>query len=162
MQSLEMSQKVTAANYDEATYLVSNPDVAAAVVRGGLGNGRLHFDQHGIHEGRRARMTAHLGPLRRTKLDRLLPALRLDLPHVRRDDKFDFLTGELRQQGAIVDTHNVSSHPYSPAVVAMIHRCADGLVLDCGAGLRDVYFKAAFCRQRVRRRHFDRRAGTCT
>jgi hypothetical protein len=135
-----MSQKVTAASFDEVTYLAANPDVAAAVARGGLGNGRLHFDQYGIHEGRRARMTAHMAPLRRTKVDRLLPVMRLDQSHVRRGDKFDFLTDELRRQGAIVDTLNVGSHSYSPAVVAMIHRCSDGLVLDCGAGLRDVYF----------------------
>jgi hypothetical protein len=140
MQSLEMSHVVTAANYDEAAYLAANPDVAEALMAGNVSNGRQHFDLYGIHEGRRARATAHLPPLRQTKLDRLLPVLRLDLPHVRRDDKFDFLTAELRQEGAIVDTHNVASNPYSPAVLAMIARCSDGLVLDCGAGLRDIYF----------------------
>jgi SAM-dependent methyltransferase len=140
VRNLEMSQVVTAANYDEAAYLAANPDVAEALRAGHILNGRQHFDHYGIHEGRRARMAAHLPPLRRTKLERLLPVLRLDMPHVRRGDTFDFLTDALRQEGAIVDTHNVASNPYSLGVLAMIERCAQGLVLDCGAGLRDVYF----------------------
>jgi SAM-dependent methyltransferase len=140
VRNLEMSQVVTAANYDEAAYLAANPDVAEALRAGHILNGRQHFDHYGIHEGRRARMAAHLPPLRRTKLERLRPVLRLDMPHVRRGDTFDFLTDALRREGAIVDTHNVASNPYSPGVLAMIERCAQGLVLDCGAGLRDIYF----------------------
>ena len=62
------------------------------------------------------------------------------MPHVRRGEKFDFLTAELRRDGAIVDTHNVASNPYAPSVVAMIDRYAEGLVLDCGAGMRDIYY----------------------
>jgi hypothetical protein len=62
MQSLEMSHVVTAANYDEAAYLAANPDVAEALMAGNVSNGRQHFDLYGIHEGRRARATAHLPP----------------------------------------------------------------------------------------------------
>ena len=40
MQSLEISQVVTAANYDEAAYLASNPDVAEALAAGNLDTGR--------------------------------------------------------------------------------------------------------------------------
>src|SRR5271166_5856074 len=140
MRSLRVDDVVTFANYDEDAYLASNPDVAQAVEARALLNGRQHFELYGAREQRRARMTAGLCDIRRNKMQRLLPALRLNLPHVRRGDKFDFLTAELRQVGAIVDTQNVSSHPYSPAVAAMIDRYADGLVLDCGAGLRDIYY----------------------
>jgi SAM-dependent methyltransferase len=84
-------------------------------------------------------LTAGVPALRGTKMQRLLPSLRLSLPHVQRDGKFDFLTAKPRQRGAIVDTPNVSAHPYSPSGVAMIDRYAEGLVLDCGAGMRDVY-----------------------
>lgn len=106
-----MSQVVTAANYDEAAYLAANPHVAEALRAGHILNGRQRFDRYGIQEGRRARMAARLSPLRRTKLHRLQPVLRLDMPHVRRGDTFDFLTDTLRQEGAIVHTHSVASNP---------------------------------------------------
>jgi SAM-dependent methyltransferase len=141
MRSLEIDRVVTLANFDEAAYLAANPDVAQVVAaRAGLESGRQHFELYGINEQRRARITSGLNDLRRTKMQRLLPALRLDRPHLRRGDTFDFLTAELRQDGAIADTQNVSSNPYSAALAAMIGRYPDGLVLDCGAGLRDVYY----------------------
>ena len=43
-----------AADYDEATYLEENPDVAAAYEAGQIADLRLHFVQVGYFEGRRA------------------------------------------------------------------------------------------------------------
>jgi SAM-dependent methyltransferase len=140
MRSLSIDHAMTSANFDEAAYLASNPDVARVVAVAGFTSGRQHFELYGNQEHRRARLTGGLTALRRTKMERLRPALRLDLPHIRRGDKLDFLTDELRREGAVVDTSNVSGHPYSPAVLAMIGRCTNGLVLDCGAGRRDIYY----------------------
>lgn len=58
----------------------------------------------------------------------------------RSDARYDFLTPELRASFGIVDTQNVSSNGYDGEALNIIHRLRDGLVLDCGAGLRDRYF----------------------
>jgi SAM-dependent methyltransferase len=56
-------------------------------------------------------------------------------------DKYDFLTENLRREAAIVDTVNVSANLYPPDATALIERYADGLVLDCGAGKRGIYYE---------------------
>lgn len=55
---------------------------------------------------------------------------------------FDFLSSELRAISRIADTANVSSLPYGEwELPALIEAYADGLILDCGSGLRDVYYQ---------------------
>jgi SAM-dependent methyltransferase len=68
------------------------------------------------------------------------PLLRLDLPHRRRGPKYDFLTDALRREAGIVDTDAVSEHNYDGYALKLIDECSDGLVLDCGAGRRPVYY----------------------
>lgn len=131
----------TSANFNEADYLASNPDVAQAVAAGAIPTGRAHFDAYGQREGRRLHLTAPIEPLRRAKLKRLQPLLKRGMPHQRHGLVYDFLTDDLRRLGAIEDTHAVSANAYSPALVDLVQRHAGGLVLDCGAGRRDVYFE---------------------
>lgn len=52
----------------------------------------------------------------------------------------DFLTPELRAKFNIVSTDNVSSNHYDGEALNIIHRLRDGLVLDCGSGMRDRHF----------------------
>jgi SAM-dependent methyltransferase len=125
-------------SFDERYYLDLYPDVAAAVRDGSFASGAEHFRLFGEKEGRQTRHD--LGEARRRKMERLRPFLRLDLPHVRRGDKYDFLTEELRRETAIVDTDAVSSNNYDPIGLALIDGYRDGLVLDCGAGRRGTYY----------------------
>jgi hypothetical protein len=81
MRTLRLDERATFENFDEARCLASNPDVAHALAAGDLASGRQHFEYFGFEEGRRARVTEGLDALRRTKLARLAPFLRLDLPH---------------------------------------------------------------------------------
>jgi SAM-dependent methyltransferase len=74
------------------------------------------------------------------KLARIEPLLRDDLPCDRHAGYPDFLSPELREQFRIVDTDAVSSNDYDHHVLALIERLGDGLILDCGAGRRAVYF----------------------
>jgi len=138
---VRVDNPATPENFDEAAYLASNPDVARAVAASVIPSGRAHFDTYGMREGRRIHLTAPMEPLRRAKMRRLRPLLRLDMPHERRGLVHDFLTDDLRRLGAIQDTHAVSANTYSPALIDLVERHADGLVLDCGAGRRDVYFE---------------------
>lgn len=74
------------------------------------------------------------------KLARLAPLVQTDLPHQFSEQGYDFLTDELRQQFNIIATDNVSSNQYDPTALAMIETYRDGWILDCGAGLRTIYY----------------------
>lgn len=129
------------ANFDESGYLSANPDVAQAVRAGKIKSGRRHFEKFGRAEGRAMRIAAgDLSAMRAAKIARLEPLLRTDMTRVEKDGKLDFLTRELAAQTAITDVENVSGHGYDAEVIELIRSCADGLVLDCGAGRRDVYY----------------------
>lgn len=131
----------TAANFDEAGYLSANPDVALAVRAGRLKSGRTHFEKFGRAEGRLMRLAdGDLPALRAAKMRRLAPLLRTDMERVDRDGKADFLTPELAAAAAIAEVENVSGHGYDAEVLALVEANASGLVLDCGAGRRDIYF----------------------
>jgi hypothetical protein len=106
------------------------------------------------------RPSTNMASLKREKLDRVLGAVRCpkcDSPSLAReaqalqcprcgssfprsDSRIDFLTPELRAQFDIVPTENVSSNGYDGEALNIIHKMRDGLILDCGAGLRDRYF----------------------
>lgn len=136
-----MVVETTRANFDERAYLASNPDVANIVSEGGFESGWQHFCLHGEREGRKYTLDEKLlGERRRRKLERIRPFLRSDMPMTEDDGRLNFLTEALRKETRIVDTSNVSSNSYDMAVREMIKRHEGGLVLDCGAGRRDVYY----------------------
>jgi len=130
----------TPENFDETGYLAANPDVAEAVRKGQFKSGRQHFEGHGRRESRLVRFPRSIAEIQQEKLQRIEPLLRLDLPHVRRGAKYDFLTDALRAETGIADTEAVSAHGYDPYALELIAACCGGLVLDCGAGRRPVYF----------------------
>lgn len=77
--------------------------------------------------------------LRRAKMERLEPFIRADMPHVRKQLKYDFLTDSLRRSSGIAATQAISSNGYDQFALDLIHTFKDGLVLDCGAGRRPTY-----------------------
>lgn len=136
-----LEEPATADRFDEAAYLAANPDVASAVARGEFRSGREHFEAYGRNEQRRLRRGAlHIAEAKRRKLERIAPLLRDDLPHVRNDTFYDFLSDEFRERFRIVDGDAVSSHDYDGHVLRLIERHAEGWILDCGAGRRPIYF----------------------
>lgn len=135
----------TPENFDEDAYLEANPDVAQVVRAGSWTSGRHHFEIFGQKEGRCLRLPV-VQSLRARKIERLTPLLRLDLPHRRRGLKYDFLTRELRAETGLMGTENLSGydgcsgHGYDGYGVSLIEEFRDGLILDCGAGKRPVYY----------------------
>jgi len=141
MPAITMDYAATPENFDEQAYLAANPDVAEAVARGELTSGKQHFDLWGKADNRRLRTPPdRIAAVQTAKIERTTPLLRLDLPYVRSGPKYDFLTEELRRETRIVDTAAVSSNPYPPEAEQLIDSAANGLVLDCGAGKRGVYY----------------------
>lgn len=128
-------------NFDEDRYVAANPDVRAALQSGACESGQSHFEAFGRDEDRRQLSEVDVPALRRVKLERLGGRLRTDLEHsVDAEGRFDFLTDALRAETRIVDTDRVSANAYDSNAQALIERCADGMVLDCGAGSRGDYF----------------------
>jgi SAM-dependent methyltransferase len=130
----------TPENFNESGYLAANPDVAEAVRKGAFRTGRQHFEGHGRKEGRLVRFPRSIAEIQQEKLKRIEPLLRLDLPHVRRGAKYDFLTNALCAETGIAETSAISAHGYDAYALNLIAACRDGLVLDCGAGKRPVYY----------------------
>ncbi|MGF1566610.1 MAG: class I SAM-dependent methyltransferase [Nodosilinea sp.] len=138
MASYRLETLATDQNFDETAYLLANPDVAQAVKTGTVKSGLSHFHAFGRHEARTLRLS--LAAPKRQKLARIKPLLRTDLPWVETPRYYDFLSAELRSQFNIIDTDAVSSNGYDTHALELIQQYAHGLVLDCGAGKRPVYF----------------------
>lgn len=139
--SIEIRVPATEAAFEEAAYLAANPDVDAAVRGGAFPSGRAHFEAHGRHERRFLNRSTGIEPLRARKMERLRPFLRRDMAHDWRGLKPDYLTRELREETRIVSTSAFSANGYDGHALGLIEDCAEGLVLDCGAGARDVYYE---------------------
>jgi len=141
MASFELEAPVTERNFDETAYLDANPDVAEAVRSGAFASGRAHFDAFGRHEQRRFRRSAALiAEAKRRKHERLRGVLRTDMACSERGDCYDFLTPEHRDRAGVVNTDAVSANSYNERITQLIDELAGGLVLDCGAGRRPVYY----------------------
>jgi SAM-dependent methyltransferase len=120
-----------------------NPDVAANVQSTSADrwqSGLQHFEAIGHKEGRRLRQRDAIRRARLPKMRRLKPHLLRRMKRQEREGKLDFLSTELRAQAAIVDTQAVSSNDYDVNVLAMLEEYPNGLILDCGAGQRHMYY----------------------
>jgi SAM-dependent methyltransferase len=137
---ISMNVPVTSANFSESAYLAANPDVARAVKDRRIGSGVEHFNRHGLHEKRTVRIAAsQLNSMRELKMERLAPLIRRDLRHTTRNGKLDYLTRALRALAAVTETEQVSANGYDGHGMALVR--SGGLILDCGAGQRDIYFE---------------------
>jgi SAM-dependent methyltransferase len=138
---IHLSVEATEQNFDECGYLTQNGDVAKAVKARGFASGRDHFVKIGRSESRRQRVIAAIDDARRRKLAKLRTHLRSDMPFREEAGRLNFLTRQMRKETRIADTDNVSANPYDEHMVKLIETYADGLILDCGAGRRDVYYE---------------------
>jgi Methyltransferase domain len=130
-----------AKNFQEHGYVAANADIRAAIAAGTLSSGRVHFDHFGKDENRLQVDLAGIKSARKEKMTRLAPFLRKDMPStVSEDGTINYLTEQLREETRIIDTLNVSSHNYDLNMIALVEKYSDGLMLDCGAGRRPVYF----------------------
>ncbi|MGO6699270.1 class I SAM-dependent methyltransferase [Rhizobium ruizarguesonis] len=139
---IELQTLATRETFNEVAYLAANQDVAAAVKAGMIESGKVHFEAFGRNEKRYLRGSpGSIEPLREIKLQRIADFLRSDLPTTTTSGKPDFLSPELREISGITSTEAVSSNSYDGQGIDLINKHRDGLVLDCGAGRRDVYYE---------------------
>jgi SAM-dependent methyltransferase len=141
MTSYKLEEIATGQNFDEKAYLLANPDVAEAVKKGLIESGRTHFQSFGKNENRKMRFAASIiSEAKRRKLAKIKPLLCKDMQYIETPAFYDFLSEDLRSKFNIIDTDAVSSNEYDAYGLDLINKNEDGLVLDCGAGKRPVYF----------------------
>ncbi|GAB3099263.1 methyltransferase domain-containing protein [Lysobacter terrae] len=139
MKTFTLVAPATADTFEEEGYVAANPDVAAAIASGQLESGRQHFELFGHAETRLQRVALPIDWKHR-KLGRIRPLLQPDVNNRETLSHIDCLTDALREQFHIVSTDNVSQHDYDHEALRIIAANAEGLVLDCGAGQRSVYY----------------------
>jgi SAM-dependent methyltransferase len=137
---IQMNALATPENYDEAGYLANNPDV-----KGYLPSPYEHLINHGLAEGRTLRLSKDIVAIKAAKIEKIRRVIRRGLPHSIADGPSGpalcFLDDELKARYGVEDTDNVSAHDYDPNIVTLIDEYKDGLLLDCGAGKRGVYYE---------------------
>lgn len=138
--TISIYETATEEQFNEKGYLLANPDVAQAVIDGVLPSGFVHFKAFGRNEGRMQRSNNEIIEAKRRKQELILPLLRDELPHQKREGIVDFLSAELRNSWNITETAAVSSNRYDTNMLTLIDKYKNGFVLDAGAGSRDVYF----------------------
>ena len=140
-QAITVESPAAIETFNEQGYLLSNPDVAAAIGRGDLKSGKQHFLCFGKNEKRRMRIPdERLLPVKREKMARIKSILKPDVYYEETDGMLDCLTETMRESSDLADTSAVSSNPYDGPATETIHRLQDGLILDCGAGRRPIYY----------------------
>ena len=139
MEPFRILVPATDENFDEAAYLAANRDVANAVAEGTVESGRVHFDVFGRNEGRQLRRPVP-PTMKAMKLARVRPLLREGTLVAETPALLDCLPQTTRDELQLDATDNVSAHEYDDRALALIERHRDGLVLDCGAGLRNTYY----------------------
>ncbi len=140
----DVIERASLANFSMQGYLQLNHDLAKAKAQSRKFDLRQHLINFGMKEGRCQYNLDKLNEVKQVRLDkmnRLAGKLRLDLDHIHlKEGKFDFLTEELRSKFKLAESEKVSSNEYDPQILKLIDEFSEGLLLDCGAGLRKNYF----------------------
>jgi SAM-dependent methyltransferase len=131
---------VTLENFNEVGYLSANPDVMNAVKKNQFKSGRTHFEKFGFNENRFQRFSVDQ-KIKNFKLNALSRIINTDYPHKIKKNCFDFLNEDLKTEFGIQNTDLISSNEYDTEVLELIQKHRDGIILDCGAGSRNKYFK---------------------
>jgi SAM-dependent methyltransferase len=146
IRTVEVSEDATFENFNEERYLKENPDVRRAVEDGVVRSGFQHFKLHGKREHRKQTAARDyrqaIAELRKEKAVRLRDCIRKDLD-IRMTDShvFDFLDATNKDAFNFEETDKVSSFFYDRTPLDIINGLPDGLILDCGAGYRPVYYE---------------------
>ena len=147
IRTVNVFEVATKDNFNEDLYLQQNIDVRDAIDEGKMKSGYHHFVKHGIIEKRSQRKLKQdyepdIINIRKEKFLKIKKILKKDID-ISINDKFVFdYTGSNRKEDfGFEETDKVSSFFYDELPLEIINACPDGLILDCGAGFRPVYYE---------------------
>lgn len=143
---VEVSEDVTLENYSEERYLNENPDIKKAVVEGRIKSGWFHFKRHGQREHRKQQAAGNysgeIEKLRLLKNQKIKKIIKSDLSITENERRMLDFTGEERKEKFnFGETEKVSSFFYDALALDVINSLPEGIILDCGAGFRPVYYE---------------------
>lgn len=143
---VEISEDVTLENFNEERYLKENPDIKKAVENGTIKSGLYHFKRHGRREHRKQRAEKDFKQaileIREKKIIRIKDCLKEKKQiNLTNDLVYDFLDEKERTTLSSCEIENASSFFYDEIPLKIINELPDGLILDCGAGYRPVYYE---------------------
>jgi len=140
----DIVEPCTENNFSEQGYLLLNKDVQDALTNKSISSAKEHFETFGLKEKRsqyNLNKLSSIVKLRRSKIEKIHDKFDFTLDHQYLDDeKISFLSKSLRDQYNIVPTKNISSNQYDPLLLEIIQENKDGIILDCGSGLRSEYY----------------------
>ncbi len=144
---VELFEVTNRENFCEQRYLQQNQDVKKAVAEGTIESGWKHFLRHGEKEKRSQQKLSEdymddLLSLRMKKYARLRKILREDI-NIDGNEQLvlDFTDNERKEKYGFLESANVSSFFYDDLPLDIINSNPEGLILDCGAGFRPVYYE---------------------
>jgi SAM-dependent methyltransferase len=146
IRTVEVSEDATFENFNEERYLQENPDVLRAKEAGTIKSGLQHFKLHGRREHRKQTAAVDFREaileIRKEKAERLRDCFKKNLSLRQTEDfVYDFIDEEKKETFAFEQTDKVSSFFYDETPLEIINHLPEGLILDCGAGYRPVYYE---------------------
>ncbi len=143
---VEVSEDVNLENFNEERYLNENPDIKKAVDDGIIKSGWFHFKRHGQREHRKQQAAGNytdaIRELRLEKNETIKKILRSGLSIAKNEQgMFDFTGEERKDKFNFGETEKVSSFFYDALALDVINSLPEGIILDCGAGFRPVYYE---------------------
>jgi hypothetical protein len=140
LESIRYREKAIPGSYDEAAYLLANPDVAKAVESKAISSGYEHFRMVGYAECRWLAFPDRIQLAKTEKQRWLLERIKRDCIQEHSQTLVNCLTQALVESSGIVDTRAVSAHEYDERLVKILEEHPEWKILDAGAGLRNLYY----------------------
>lgn len=141
LEKIELSEQVSSENFDEYLYFYENPDVHQMVKIKKISTGYEHFSSLSTTNERKIRVHKNkIADIKNIKRQKIKSILKKNIDFLDNDDFVDCLPeGEKSIFNFNLDQHP-SQHGYDLYVSQLIESLYDGLILDCGAGKRPVYY----------------------
>jgi hypothetical protein len=132
------SEPAEVSNFDEAAYLLANPDLRKALADGRIKSGRHHFDVIGHSENRALWFADRIHAAKEAKLARIRSEmLSAPLPS-HSSGAINALSEEFLAESGVTETDAVSANDYDPDILSYIEGNPSEWVLDAGSGLRPI------------------------
>ena len=135
-------EPATRENFDEASYLQANPDVASAIANNQVASAWWHFDNFGRGEGRVLMHRKEVLAKKIRKIERIRQELLTSNMDLRTHEcgGINCLSDASIKRGGVIDIAAVSSNDYDGVPQSFIENNADAWILDAGAGIRKKYY----------------------
>ncbi len=134
----------TLENFDAEGYRLFNTDLRKVCELQPEFDLQKHFAEFGEKEQRHQFNISKYQEVltaRTKKINLLQDKLNFKMPFEEIEaNKLSFLSDELKKKFHIVETANISSNAYDPLFLEIVEEYKDGIILDCGAGLRNEYY----------------------